>query len=163
MPWLLIKKLCMNKITQFVGRKVSHYLAKAVHQPSRLGWKSCSSAIEHKEFWSRRCEKTYVRVCKNSNCSFLAHELCLQQRTNMMYMMKIENLEAQQLVLTRKSGLRIGSKGRKQMQLWSMLSDFKKWKPKTCYRFIQKPLYPTTHSEHYICIQWKASPSGTWT
>jgi hypothetical protein len=35
----------------------------------------------------------------------------------MMYMMKIENLEAQQLVLTRKSGLRIGSKGRKQMQL----------------------------------------------
>jgi hypothetical protein len=37
MPWLLIKKLCMNKITEFVGRKVSHYLAKAVHQPSRLG------------------------------------------------------------------------------------------------------------------------------
>jgi hypothetical protein len=96
--WYIPTLSYYSKITEFVDRKGSHYIAKAVHQPSGLGWNSCSSAIEHKALSSRKYEKTYACVWKNSNSSFLAHKLCLQQRTNMTYMMKIENLEAWQLL-----------------------------------------------------------------
>jgi hypothetical protein len=104
MPSSLIKKKCMNKTIKFVVRKGSQYIAKVVHQPSGLGWNaikwnnSRSSVIEYKALRSRRYKKTYVHVWRNSNSSFLPHELCLQRRTNMIYMMKIENLEAGQIL-----------------------------------------------------------------
>ena len=112
MPSSLIKKKCMNKTIKFVVRKGSQYIAKAVHQPSGLGWNatkwnnSRSSVIEYKALRSRRYKKTYVHVWRNSNSSFLPHELCLQQRTNMTYMMKIENLEAGQILFVIKVGNR---------------------------------------------------------